>query len=208
MAHCVARFYSGTAAADVDGIVAIVRSELIPAIAKVPGFGRYSGLVTKDGRLGSFSVYENRQAADHGIEIASGWIRNKPDLAKYPLDLNLRGEIGLAITGTGSAGTSAQRAFAVARLYRTDTSLAEVDAAIEQEGLAHIKAIPGLLRYTTAKLDDGRIASFNAYESEAAARASVEKARELRGRGGSRLSQVLPADPDVIEGTILFTDTR
>ncbi|MGE0224813.1 MAG: hypothetical protein AB7F35_30715 [Acetobacteraceae bacterium] len=208
MTHCIARFYSGTAAADITSIVALARSELIPAIAKLPGLRRYSVLTLNDGRIGSFSVWGSRQAADHGGEVAGAWVRSKPDLAKYPLDLTLRGEVGLAVTGTGSTGSEARPGHAVARLYRTDKSLAEVDAAIEQEGLAAIRAIPGLLRYTTAKLDDGRIASFNAFESESAARASVEKARELRQRSGSRLSHVLPDDPEVLEGSLLLTHSK
>ncbi|HBK05979.1 MAG TPA: hypothetical protein DDZ81_08945 [Acetobacteraceae bacterium] len=203
MAYCVARFYSGPANVDVEAIGTWLQKELVPSIAKIPGFQRYSGLHLKDGRLGSFSVFDSKQAAEQAAPVARDWLKSRRELAEFRLDMALQGQVGLAITGSTPATT--QRAYAVARLYRTDASFDQVNAAIEEEGFSAIRAIPGLLRYTTAQLEDGRIATFNAFASEQGARAVTRTAKELRMKGGTMLSKVLPGDPEVLEGTILFT---
>lgn len=203
MTYCLARFYSGPSNVDVEAIESWLQKELVPSLAKIPGFRRYSGLQLKDGRLGSFSVFDNKQAAEQATAVVREWMKSRPELKEFRLDMTLQGQVGLAITGNTQA--TGKRAYAVARLYRTEASFEDVNAAIEEEGFSAIRAIPGLLRYSTAKLEDGRIATFNAFASEQGARTINETAKSLRMKGGSMLSKVLPGDPEVLEGTILFT---
>ena len=89
------------------------------------------------------------------------------------------------------------------RLYRTSASFADVNAAIKQEAMARLRGIPGLQRYSTAKLEDGRIVTISAFDSEKSAKASVALAKELRQQAGSKLAKVRAGDPEVIEATIL-----
>ena len=67
-----------------------------------------------------------------------------------------------------------------------------------------LRGIAGLLRYTTAKLDDGRMATFGAFENAEAARASTEVARQARAKPGSMLARLLPNPPEVLEGKVIF----
>ncbi|HEY1413614.1 MAG TPA: hypothetical protein VGF36_15820, partial [Rhodopila sp.] len=167
------------------------------------GFQRYSGLQLNDGRPGSFSVFDSKHAAEQVASIARKWMQSRPELTNYHLDIALQGEIGLMVTAT--TPYTGRQEYAVARLYRTDASIQEVNAAIEREGLEAIHAIPGMLRYMTVKLEDGRIATFNAFETEQSARTMSQTAKDLRMKSGSLLHKVFPHDPEVLEGKILFT---
>jgi hypothetical protein len=80
-----------------------------------------------------------------------------------------------------------------------------VNAAIEQEAGETIRNLPGMLRYTTVRFEDGRIATMSACETQQAARNLTDKARELRSKAGSQLKKVLPNDPEVIEGEIMLS---
>ena len=62
-----------------------------------------------------------------------------------------------------------------------------------------------MLRYTTVKFDDGRIATSTACDTEEAGRNMTEKARELRNKSGSQLGKVLATDPEVIVCDIHLT---
>jgi hypothetical protein len=208
MAYIVARFYTGTAAADIDQMMTLCRNELIPQLEQLPGFQRYTIVQAKDGRVGSVAIFDNKEAAQESNTLAKRWVDNKPEFAKYPRDaLTFQGEIGSSVTGPATVKPD-QRAYGAIRLYNTSASFEDVQAAIQREGLPQLQAIPGLVRYTTVKLDDGRIASFTTFESEEAARASTEKARELRGKGESLLKKVLPNDPEVIEVTVLYSQRK
>ena len=117
------------------------------------------------------------------------------------LDESMQGEIGLSITGSAlPSGT----VHGVWRLYRTAASFDEVNAAIEQEGIARLRDIPGMYRYTTAKLEDGRIATFGGFATEQGAKASVALAKELVQKPGSKLAKLALGTPQVIESTILY----
>jgi hypothetical protein len=206
MAYLSFRLYSGTTAADADRISELAKSELIPRVREVPGLERYSLLLAATGQIGSISVFNDKKGSEDAKGIATDWVRGRPDFAKYQLGVSIQGEVGLAISG--SKANSQQGGYGIARLYRTKSSFEEVNAAIEKEGIPELRAIPGMVRYTTVKAEDGRIAAFNLFESEDAARASIEKARQLRKSGGSQLSQVLPEDPEVIETKVLYTEYK
>ena len=203
MAYCVIRIYKG--AANVDTVLEHVRTGLIPRIARIPGFNRYAAFKVSDGRLGSFSVFDDKAAAEQSTSVARDFIKGVPELAKLAADESMQGEIGLSIIGSApAAGTG----HAVMRLYRTAASFADVNAAIEQEAMARLRDIPGLRRYSTAKLEDGRIATIAGFESEQAAKASTALAKELRQQGQSKLAKLLPGDPQVIEATVLHVHLK
>jgi hypothetical protein len=200
------RLYSGTTVADADRIAGIARSQLIPKVRDVTGFGRYVLIVSSSGQVGSLAVFNDERGSDEAKGIAADWVRSRPDFASYKLALSVQGEVGLAVVG--SSGESQEGGYGIARLYKTKASFEEVNAAIEKEGIAELKAIPGLVRYTTVRADDGRYATFSLYESEASAQASVETARQLRRTGGSQLSKLLPDEPEVIETRVIYAEYR
>lgn len=179
-----------------------LRSEMIPKIRSIPGFQRFAAIQTNDGRYGGFQVYETRDGVDQAVKMLSEW-RQSIGMNDAPV-LELRGETGLSIVVNPNYDTG----YGTVRIYRTQASFEAVNAAIEQDGGEAIRNLPGLLRLTTVKLDDGRIATFTACETEAAARAMIEKARELRGKPNSELHKVLPSEPEVIMAEIKLTVSK
>ena len=177
----------------------------MPQLLQVPGLRRYSTLQFPDGRVGSFSVYENREAANRGLRVASEWVNNTEAVRHYQLDETLRGEIVYSLIGQGDQRQ--RNAYGVARIYQTNVLIDEVKTAIEQEAAGPLQHLPGLLRHTLVRLEDGRVGSFAAFISQESARRSSELARRLRAKGGSALSRVLSNDPQVMEGIILGTYT-
>src|SRR4051812_27185443 len=99
MTHVVARIFSGSGDRPPEELDQIVQQEVLPHILSIPGLGRISTLSFNDGRVGTFAVYENREAADKAIAIANEKIKNTPVLASYKLVETLRGDIVTTITG-------------------------------------------------------------------------------------------------------------
>ncbi|MBV8914887.1 MAG: hypothetical protein JOZ05_17845 [Acetobacteraceae bacterium] len=199
MAYCVFRLFSEKKADEQR--LERLRSEVLPNIRNIAGFQRFATIQTSDGRYGGFQVYDTRDGVDQAVKMLNEW-REKGG-GHDPAVLELRGETGLSIV----VNPNYETAHGTVRIYRTQASFDEVNAAIEHEGGETIRHLPGMLRYTTAKFEDGRIATFTACETEAASRAMAGKARELRGKPGSQLSKVLPTDPEVIMGEIKFAVT-
>ena len=205
MAYAVTRIFSGSSDPSPEQLDLIARQELVPQLLQISGLRRYSTLRFMDGRVGSFSVYDTREAADRGLRVASEWVSSTDTVRNYHLDETLRGEIAYALIGQG--GQSQRNASGVARIYQTNASIDDVKTAIEQEVSEAVQHLPGLLRYTLVGLDDGRIGSFAAFASPESARRAAELTSKLRAKGGSALGRLLPYAPQVLEGTILGTYT-
>ena len=123
-------------------------------------------------------------------------------------------ELKLVETMEGEVLFSAQgsvpmtgRLHGVSRIYTTSASRSEIIDAINEVSDA-VRSFPGLVRYTVAKLTDGRIAIFNSFDSQENARKSSEEAKGLRAKSGSKLARVLPSDPEILEGTVIGTYPR
>jgi hypothetical protein len=181
----------------------IARQELVPQLLQISGLRRYSTLTFADGRVGSFSVYDTREAANRGLRVASEWVSSTDAVRNYHLDDTLRGETAYILIGQGAQNQ--RNASGVAQLYQTHASIDEVKTAIEQEVSEAVQHLPGLLRYTLVGLEDGRIGSFAAFASQESARRAADLTRKLRAKGGSALARLLPHAPQIIEGTILGT---
>ena len=205
MAYAMARIFSGSSDPSPEQLDRIARQELVPQLLQIAGLRRYSTLALTDGRVGSFSVYETREAANRGLRVASEWVSSTDAARNYRLDETLRGEIAYTLIGQGAQ--SQRNASGVARIYQTHASIDDVKTAIEQEVSEAVQHLPGLLRYTLVGLEDGRIGSFAAFASQDSARRAAELTGRLRAKGGSALGRLLPHAPQVIEGTILGTYT-
>jgi len=205
MAYAMTRIFSGSSDPSPEQLDLIARQELVPQLLQIVGLRRYSTLVFTDGRVGSFSVYDTREAANRGLRVANEWVSSTDAIRTYHLDETLRGEIAYTLIGRGAQNQ--RNASGVARLYQTNASIDEVKTAIEQEVSEAVQHLPGLLRYTLVGLDDGRIGSFTAFTSQESARRAVDLTSKLRARGGSALGHLLPDAPQILEGTILGTYT-
>src|SRR3954463_5194634 len=190
MAYAMTRIFSGSSDPGPEQLDLMARQELVPQLLQIVGLRRYSTLVFTDGRVGSFSVYDTREAADRGLRVASEWVSSTDAARNYHLDETLRGEIAYTLIGQG--GQSQRNASGVARIYQTDASIDDVKTAIEQEVSEAVQHLPGLLRYTLVPLEDGRIGSFAAFASPESARRAAELTSKLRAKGGLALGRLLP----------------
>ena len=207
MPYVVARIFSGSSDQNPEQLNRMARQDLVPQLLQVPGLLRYSTLQFNDGRVGSFSVYENREAAERGLRVASEWVSSTEAVRNYKLDETLRGEIVYTLVGRGNQ--LQRNAYGVARIYETIARAEDVARALQEEAAETLsEATPGLIRYSLVRLDDGRIGAFSAFEDQASAQRITELARELRSKAGSKLRHYLPTDPDLYEGIILGTYTR
>jgi hypothetical protein len=179
-----------------------VRSEMLPKMRSIAGFQRFAAIRTDNGRYGGLTVYDTKDGVDRVKKLLDDWRESTG--SREPAAMELRGETGLSIV----VDPNYEKGYGVVRVYRTDASFDQVNAAIEQEAGEVIRNLPGMLRYTTVRFDDGRIATFNACASEQAARNMTEQARELRHKAGSRLSKVLPGEPEIVKGEIMVAAAK
>ena len=207
MPYVVARIFSGSSDQNPGQLNRMARQDLVPQLLQVPGLLRYSTLQFNDGRVGSFSVYENREAAERGLRVASEWVSSTEAVRNYKLDETLRGEVVYTLVGRGNQ--LQRNAYGITRIYETIARAEDVARALQEEAAETLsEATPGLIRYNLVRLDDGRIGAFSAFEDQASAQRTTELARELRSKAGSKLRHYLPTDPDLYEGVILGTYTR
>ncbi len=202
MAYVTARMFSGLGTSTVDQLSTLAIEDLAPKLAVDGGLIRYATVSYADGRYGSFSVYESAEAAKRGAQVAADWIKSQPAMQAARLEQTLEGEVAFAVRGPADSN---RRLHAIARIYKADSSLDDLKRALESEGAEAIRSFQGLARYTAAKLIDGRVGIFSAFDSQESARKSSEQAKALREKSDSQLARVLPLDPEVIQGTVLAT---
>jgi len=206
MPYVMARLFSGPSDQSPEQLDRIARQELVPQLLQIPGLLRYSTLQLNDGRVGSFSVYETRAAAERGLRVASEWVSSTEAVSNYRLDETLRGEVAYTLVGQGDQ--LQRNLYGVARIYETIARAEDIVRALQEEAAEILhESTPGLVRYSLIRLDDGRVGAFTAFEDRESAQQITERARELRNKAGSKLRHFLPTDPELYEGIILGTYT-
>jgi hypothetical protein len=206
MPYVVARLFSGPSDQSPEQLDRIARQELVPQLLQIPELLRYSTLQLNDGRVGSFSVYETREAAERGLRVASEWVSSTEAVSNYRLDETLRGEVAYTLVGQGDQ--LQRNLYGVARIYETIARAEDIVRALQEEAAEILhESTPGLVRYSLVRLDDGRVGAFTAFEDRESAQQITERARELRNKAGSKLRHFLPTDPELYEGIILGTYT-
>src|SRR4051812_21346386 len=118
MAYLVLRRYSGHGSRSADETLASVQSELFPKLKEAGGLVRYTTLVMDDGGIASTSVYENKEAAQRGVQVAAEVVRNAQFLQGYKLDQVLEGDIARRI----DHNSQLQAKYGVARVFKTSAS--------------------------------------------------------------------------------------
>jgi quinol monooxygenase YgiN len=206
MPYIMARLFAGSSDQSPEQLDRIACQELVPQLLQIPGLLRYSTVQFTDGRVGSFSVYENREAAERGLRVASEWVSITEAVRNYKLDETLRGEMVYTLVGRGNQ--MQRNAYVVARIYETIARAEDIARALQDEAAEVLsETTPGLIRYSLVRLDDGHVGAFSAFEDQKSAQQITEYARELRSKAGSQLRRFLPADPELYEGIMLGTYT-
>src|SRR5690242_218790 len=123
MAYYLVRFYSGSGDRAPEQLIReVVEPELLPRLQKSGGLSRYITFIADDGRIGSASVYENKDAAQRGMNVAREWASNGGAMQKYSLSETLEGEIAATLDGD----IRYRPAFGMARLFSTHATATEV----------------------------------------------------------------------------------
>jgi hypothetical protein len=169
---------------------------LIPKLLEAGGLVRFISFVADDGRIGSASVYENKEAAERGLRIGREVAGVAEAMKGYQLSQTLQGEIAAVL----NADIKYEPAFAIGRLFKTDATAAEVVETIKKARAA-AQDDSSRPRTVIVQMDDGRVGSFAAYatkESRDQHTAAISKARE-----NPEHRRLLPNDPETIPSRII-----
>ena len=159
MAYYLVRFYSGSGDRPPEQLIReVVDHELRPKLQGGGGLTRYITFIADDGRLGSASVYEDREAAQGGLQIARQWASATGAMQGYRLSQTLEGEIAATI----DADIQYKPAFGMARLFPTQATAEEVVETIKK-ARAGAQDTASRARTVIVQLQGGRVGSFAAY---------------------------------------------
>jgi hypothetical protein len=170
----------------------VVDQELCPKLHAGGGLTRYITFIADDGRIGSSSVYENKEASQRGLQIAREWVNATGAMQGYQLSETLEGEIAETL----DVDVQYHPAFGMARLFPTQATAAEVAEAIKKSRAGTQYDPAGRARTVIVQLSEDRVGSFAAYDTEEKRdrhTAAISKARE-----NPEFRRVLPNDPEAI----------
>jgi hypothetical protein len=197
MAYYLVRLYSGSGDQSAEQLIReVVQQQLLPKLQQGGGLTRYITFVADDGRIGSASVYESKEAAQKGLQIAREWASTTGAMQGYRLSQTLEGEIAATIDGDLQYAP----AFGMARLFPTQASAAQVVETIKK-ARAGAQDTASRARTVIVQLQDGRVGSFAAYDSQEKRErhtAGIRKARE-----NPEFRSVLPNEPEEIPARII-----
>jgi hypothetical protein len=186
----------------------MVVAEMLPHLVEGSGLRRFKTFALADGRIGSSSVYRDKQSAQQGMQIAKEWAAGAGAgaMQKYELDTSYEGEIATIIDGD-SIGESA--VYEVGRIYTTSATADEVGAAIGEtilEDQAQERSITGRVRTVVVQLGADQVGTFSGYSSESASEEHSRRITEHRSNETSRIRKLTPSEPTIILGAILTED--
>jgi hypothetical protein len=186
MAYFVLRRYSGSGDRSVDETLAAVQSELFPKLKEAGGLVRYTTLVMDDGGIASSSVYDNKEAAQRGVQVAAEVVSKAQFLQGYKLDQVLEGEIARRI----DHNSQVQAKYGVARIFKTSASAAQIADAMAQP--PDVFAVPGRVRTFVVQLSDGRVGGFSSFDSKETADRVSEEIKRVRAKPDTPMVKLAP----------------
>jgi len=143
-------------------------------------------------------VYDSKVAAQQGLEIARQWVASTGATRGYQLSQTMQGEIVRVIQGN----TQNRATHGVGRLHTTNSTAEQIADAIEQYGVPAAEAIQGRARTLVVQLDDGRVGTFLAFDSQQARDQHNQNVRSQRAELGP-IKQVMPNEPEEINVRIV-----
>jgi hypothetical protein len=186
MAYFVLRRYSGSGDRSVDETLSAVQSELFPKLKEAGGLVRYTTLVMDDGGIASSSVYDNKEAAQRGVQVAAEVVSKAQFLQGYKLDQVLEGEIARRI----DHNSQVQAKYGVARIFKTSASAAQIADAMAQP--PDVFAVPGRVRTFVVQLSDGRVGGFSSFDSKETADRVSEEIKRVRANADTPMVKLAP----------------
>lgn len=198
MAYYLVRLYSGSSFRTPDELCQLAGSDLAPKLMQAGGLQRYVTGVTEDGRIVSASVYDSREAAQEGLEIARQWVQSTGAMRGFDLSQTLQGEIVRVMQGN----TQNRATHGVGRLHTTKATAEQIADAIEQHGIPASASIQGRARTLVVQLDDGRVGTFLAFDSQQGRDQHNQHVRKQRAELAP-IREVMPNEPEEINVRIV-----
>jgi len=199
MTYVACRLFSGSSSRSIKELSDIAKQELATQLAKAGGLIRYITLEAKDGRIGSYSAYEDQSAAERARKIATEWISSTDVMSDYKLAESYEGELVASLSGKAELRAGAA---GIIRIYATDASDEDLKAAVE-ETRAAVEAIPGLIRFNLVRLSSGGAATFSSFDTQENANQLTQVAKNARNVGGSQMQKAFPQAPEQIDVTLI-----
>jgi hypothetical protein len=166
MAYFVLRRYSGSGGRSVDETLLAVQSELFPKLKE--------------------AVYDNKEAAQRGVQVAAEVVSKAQFLQGYKLDQVLEGEIARRI----DHNPQMQAKYGVARIFKTSASAAQIADAMAQP--PDVFAVPGRVRTFVVQLSDGRVGGFSSFDSKETADRVSEEIKRVRANSDTPMVILAP----------------
>jgi hypothetical protein len=201
MAYYMVRFYTGADAQSAEQLLKDLNAQVLPQLQEAGGLIRYVTFIADDGRIGSASVYEDKEAAQRGLQAAQQLASRLDAMKGLQLAQTIEGEIAAAL----NADNHYEPLFGMGRLFTTESTAAEVVETIKKSraGAQDDAARP---RTVIVQLSDGRVASFAVYDSEEMRdrhTAAISKAQQV-----PEFKRVLPTASENIPSRIITSSSR
>lgn len=181
--------------ANLDEVVRRI-SEIVPSLLQtIPGFVSYALNDPGDGRLMTYSVYEDASGTQESTRRAAEWVReNIAHLLPSPHRIT-EGEVRLR-------EAVGQPKFGVVRRYQTDPKNVDTIVSRARDGfLPIVSSLPGFTSYSILDGGNGTALTLSGFTSRKSADESVSKAASWVREN---LSELLPNPPEVAAGEIRY----
>lgn len=159
-AHARIAFYTAKPDADLDGVLARAKDELVPLMREQPGFRRYTVLRTGPDDIASISGWDSEAQATEAGNRLSGWVRETmgPSLA------SVENHIATVVTLV-EASAAAPVYGRVTNGHFQPGKSEEVRARARAEFLPQLQQQPGFIRHVAFQPGSDRTITFMAFAS-------------------------------------------
>ncbi|HEY0422272.1 MAG TPA: hypothetical protein VGC82_03015 [Rhodopila sp.] len=198
MAYYMVRLYSGSGNRSPEQLCELAGRELAPQLMQAGGLQRYLTGITDDGKVVSASVYDSKAAAQKGLDTAREWVSKTDAMRGYQLSQTMQGEIVRVMQGN----TQNRATHGVGRLHTTNATAERIADAIEQHGIPASQSIQGRARTLVVQLEDGRVGTFLAFDSQEGRDQHSQNVRNQRAELNP-IKQVMPNEPEEINVRIV-----
>src|SRR5579859_4740235 len=159
-------------------------SGFAPIISSVPGFVSYALVDCGNGRVVTTSFFDDQAGAEESVQKASGWVKeNLGPLVPNPPKVT-SGEV--VVRKVGQGGTAG---YGVMRRFQVDAGqIAEITRRVQDGLIPILSSVPGFVTYSAIDAGNGVAVSLSAFQDQASAEASTQKAAEWAKQMSSLLA--------------------
>jgi hypothetical protein len=190
--HGVLRHYT-LDAKNVDEIVRRVADSGLAVVKAIPGFVSWAMLDAGQGRLVTYSVYENKSGAEDSTRKAAAWVKeNIASMLPSP-PLVVEGEVRLR-------EVKEPPKYGVIRRYQVDPKNVDQIVSRAQNGfLPLVSHLPGFASYSVLDTGKGTLVTLSGFTTPSSA---TESTRTAATFVKENLASLVPRPPEVTSGEV------